>query len=313
MDWQEIVKKRQLSKRLGMGKILTEAIETYLPNLPDVFTNDDLRSEDFKEHFKKLCYEYHPNEKGITMWFNHKAVNFITQFAKAYIRSGNLPLEITHKNIKGNSVEGSPIYRKKDLIKSDNIEKSRGRLGKKLGLGKILIEAIELYLPNLPDTFTNADLQNEEFKKHFKKVILTHHDNNNGRISSWMNNKSEQFIRQFTKSYINSSDLPLDIGYIKGDTPKYTKTNITKSDWQDILQKKGYSRTNRQLWTGNEPSTDKVLSVDGKKYKLNSQHMQHYSQEKQKIKIDVPNRDENTYHRTALRRTIKQFNLMGAM
>lgn len=313
MNWQEIVKKRQLSKRLGLGKILTEAVETYLPNLPEVFTNDDLRSEDFIEHFKKLCYEYHPTERGITMWFKHRAINFITQFVKRYIISGNLPLEITYKNVKGKSLEGSPIYRKKDLIKSDNIQKRRGTLAKRLGLGKILIEAIESYLPNLPDTFTNADLQNEEFKRHFKKVILTHHDNSNGQITMWIKHKSEQFISQFTKAYIKSSDLPLDIGYMKGDTPKYTKTNITKSDWQGILQKRGYGRTNRELWTGNKPSTDKVLSVDKKKYKLNSQHLQHYNQEKQKLKIDVPNRDEKSYHRMALRRTIKQFNLMGAM
>ena len=241
MNWQEIIKKRQLSKRLGLGKILTEAIETYLPNLPDTFTNSELRTEEFKEHFKKLCYEYYPNEKGLTMWFNHKSTNFITQFAKAYIISGNLPLEITYKDIKSGGVSGSPVYRKTDLIKSDKIEKRRPSLGKKLGLGKILIEAIELYLPNLPDTFTNADLQNEEFKRHFKKVILTHHHNNNGRITAWMNHKAEEFISQFTKRYIESSNLPLEITY-KKDSPMYIKTDITKSDWQGILQKKSKAR-----------------------------------------------------------------------
>ena len=238
-----VKKARKLPRVLPLGKLLTEAIETYLPNLPDVFDNSDLRGDEFIKHFKDLCIDRYPNYKShISRWFNNRAINFITQFSKAYIISGELPVEITYKNVKGNSTLGQPVYRKKDLIKSDDIEKARGRLQKKLGLGKILIEAIELYLPNLPDTFSNADLQNEEFKRHFKEVILTHHDNNNGRISSWMNHKAEAFISQFTKAYINSSDLPLDIRYIKGDTPTYTKTDIVKSDWQDILQKKSKAR-----------------------------------------------------------------------
>ena len=313
MNWEEIIRKRQLSKRLGLGKILTEAIETYLPNLPESFTNDDLRSEDFMEHFKKLCHEYHPNEKGITMWFKHRALNFITQFAKAYIRSGNLPLEITYKDIKGSSTLGQPVYRKTDLTKSNKVEKSRRSLARKLGFGKILVEAIETYLPNLPDTFSNLDLQHEDFHRHFKKLILNYHSNDNGRISSWFNYKVEGFISQFTKRYIESSNLPINVTYRKRDTPIYTKTDIVKSDWRGILQKLGYGRRDRQLWTGEQQSTDKVLSVDGKKYKLNPQHLQYYNQEKQKIKTNLPNREEKSYHRVALRRTIKQFNLSGAM
>lgn len=238
-----IEKARKLPRVLPLGKLLTEAIETYLPNLPDVFDNSDLRGDEFIKHFKDLCTNRYPNYKAhISRWFQNRAINFITQFSKAYIISGELPVEITYKNVKGSSSLGQPVYRKGDLIKSDNIEKRRPSLGKRLGLGKILIEAIELYLPNLPDTFTNADLQKEEFKRHFKKVILTHHNNNNGRITSWMNNKAEGFISQFTKAYIISSDLPLDIRHIKKDTPEYTKTDIVKSDWQDILQKKSKAR-----------------------------------------------------------------------
>lgn len=238
-----IEKARKLPRILPLGKLLTEAIETYLPNLPDVFDNADLRKDEFIEHFKNLCIDRHPDYNAqIKMWFRHKAENFITQFSKAYIISGNLPLEVTYKKRKGGNRLGSPVYRKKDLIKSDNIEKKKPSLGKKLGLGKILIEAIELYLPNLPDTFTNKDLLNEEFKRHYKEVILTHHPNSKSALTMWFRNRGDNFIRQFTKRYIEGSDLPLDIRYKSGDTPMYTKTDLIKSDWQDILQKKSKAK-----------------------------------------------------------------------
>tara|TARA_R110002020_G_scaffold22746_5_gene76489 strand:- start:4005 stop:5243 length:1239 start_codon:yes stop_codon:yes gene_type:complete len=238
-----IEKARKLPRVLPLGKLLTEAIETYLPNLPDVFDNSDLRGDEFIKHFKDLCTNRYPNYKAhISRWFQNRAMNFITQFSKAYIISGELPVEITYKNVKGSSTLGQPVYRKTDLTKSNKVEKSKRSLARKLGFGKILVEAIETYLPNLPDTFSNLDLQHEDFHRHFKELILNYHSNDNGRISSWFNYKVEGFISQFTKRYIESSNLPINVTYRKRDTPIYTKTDIVKSDWRGILQKKSKAR-----------------------------------------------------------------------
>tara|TARA_R100000152_G_C6762673_1_gene186976 strand:+ start:911 stop:1552 length:642 start_codon:yes stop_codon:yes gene_type:complete len=87
-----------------------------------------------------------------------------------------------------------------------------------------------------------------------------------------------------------------------------------KEDWKNIV--KFSWRQNRALWEGQsrQQSTDKVLNLYKKKYKLNAQQLQFYNKQLEEIKQYFgPETDKGSYHRIALRRTIKQYNLTEVM